>query len=357
MTSLKKTTGVLVGKFLPLHRGHETLIRFASQFCDELTVLVDHIPRELFGDTFVSEHKRMEWIQELFPDVTVKTFPKQMPQEPSEHPDFWNIWKTETRALLEHDPDYVFASEMYGFTIADLLGATYIPLDRNDVPGAVSGTMMRERFLLNWDQLASSVKKDCVYSVCVIGPESSGKSTLARELAKQYQTVCVPEYARTFLEKTTEAKQETSEVANVEFEDLDTIARGQMALANAMKPFANRLIVHDTNVLETQLWSEWFFDGKVSALVEELSRSDVQDLYLLVSPDLPWKKDSVRYQPQQDQRQQFFDRCKEVLEERGLPYVVISGKGKKRLKQAIHAIDRCLEQDFHFAYFVRRLQA
>lgn len=318
----RRKTGFVLGKFMPLHRGHEKLLRFARAFVDKLYVVVDRVP-----DPWVSGEKRCDWVRETVPDAEVFYLPVQNPQDPSEHPDFWRIWQESLLSLLPEKPDYVFASESYGAPLADVLGAVFIPFDIARVAAPVSGTMVRGDVLSHWDDLSAAAKRDYTMRICVFGPESAGKSTLARALAQHYGTVCVPEYARFFIE----ARK------TVAPEDMAHIATGQAALTRLMLPRARRMAFIDTDPLATTIWTRWLFD-RHDADVARIAEENLCDFYLLAKPDLPWVGDSVRYF--EGRGAEFFDDCVRTLEKHGCRYAVVGGEGQARTDAAIDATDR-----------------
>jgi len=141
-------TGFLLGKFLPPHRGHQYLIEFARDRVERLSVLVCTIEREPIPGAL-----RYEWMRQAFPGVTVLHHTAELPQTPAEHPRFWDLWQA---SIITHVPeaiDYVFASENYGWRLADVLGARYVPVDpeRRVVP--VSGRTIRQNPLCHWDDI------------------------------------------------------------------------------------------------------------------------------------------------------------------------------------------------------------
>ena len=223
-------------------------------------------------------------------------------------------------------PDYVFASEEYGEPLAQILGAKFIPCNiaRDIMP--VSGTAVRADPLRNWEYLPEIVRPYFLKRVCLVGGESSGKSTLAQTLATELKTKHVPEYARIYLER---------RGGRCEKEDMIPIARGQIALETALAREATRVLISDTDAWLSQVWSEFLFN-EVSPDLQALADKQRFDLYLLLSPDLPWVADSVRYLPHQ--RQEFFERCRALLDETKRPYVIISGSGDVRLQNALSAV-------------------
>jgi nicotinamide riboside kinase len=115
-----------------------------------------------------------------------------------------------------------------------------------------------------------------VLRVVVFGPESTGKTTLCKDLAAHYKTLWVPEFARVFLQDKWDKKKE-----GCTREDLITIAQGQMRAENAALSKANKILFCDTNVLVTEIWSETHFDGYCDPIIKEAAKQVCYDLYLL----------------------------------------------------------------------------
>lgn len=146
-------SGFLLGKFLPLHRGHMHLIEFARARVEPLTVLVCTLRRDPIPGSL-----RYEWVRGLYPDVDVRHCTDEIPSYPHEHPDFWAIWTATIRKFLPAGPDWVFSSERYGDELADRLGARHwlVDLERRRVP--VSGTGVRLRPAAYWEHLPEPVR-------------------------------------------------------------------------------------------------------------------------------------------------------------------------------------------------------
>jgi NadR type nicotinamide-nucleotide adenylyltransferase len=318
---------MILGKFMPPHLGHQYLADFARAYVERLTILVCSIQREPIPGAL-----RYAWMRELYPDCRVVPITDELPQEPSEHPDFWQIWHHTIRRVLPDGPECVFASEEYGGRLAQILGARFVPVDpaRELVP--ISGTRVREDPMGCWEFLPPPVRPYFVRRVCVFGPESTGKSTLARDLAARYQTVCVSEYARGLLDP---------KEGRCDPEDIPLIARGQAASEEALARQANRLLICDTDLLTTTIWSEVLFGDCPTWIREEAERRQY-DLYLLTDIDVPWVDDAQRYLPHQ--REEFMERCISALESRGRPYVRIRGSWEERFRAACAAVDEVLKR-------------
>lgn len=318
-------TGMLLGKFLPPHLGHVYLAQVARQYVRSLSIVVCSLEREPIPGAL-----RHGWMRELFPDAHVLHLTDELPQEPSEHPDFWRLWREALTRILPERPDFVFASEAYGAPLAEVLGARFVPVDVARAAVPVSGTAIRADPMKHWAFLPAPVRPYFVRRVCVFGPESTGKSTLARELAEALGTVWVPEYARVHLE---------AQGGRIAEADIARIARGQVASEEALARQAQRVLVCDTDLLSTTLWSDALFGACPEWIRAEANRRPC-DLYLLTDVDVPFVPDPVRYLPQA--RRAFFERCQEALQSRGLPYVVLSGSWDERRQRALEAVRRLI---------------
>lgn len=318
------STGMLLGKFLPPHQGHRYLVDFARHYVDDLTVLVCTLP-----DEPIPGEARFGWMREMFPGCDVRHVTDVVPQEPSEHPDFWAIWRRLIRRHLPTGPDFVFASEDYGFRLAAELGAEYVPVDHGRDLVPVSGTAIRQAPMSYWEFIPDEVRPYFVRRVCVFGPECTGKTTLARALAAHYDTVWVSEYARGLIDL---------QDGRVDYRDIIRIARGQAASEDALARQANRVLFSDTDLVTTTIWSEVLF-GECPTAVTEMANARDYDLYLVCDVDLPWEEDAQRHFPDPDDRRAFFRRCIDEMETRGRRYQVVSGDRQARLEAAVEAVD------------------
>ncbi|MEM1337655.1 MAG: ATP-binding protein [Bacteroidota bacterium] len=171
--------------------------------------------------------------------------------------------------------------------------------------------------------------------VVLFGPESTGKTTLAKALANYFNTVWVPEYAREYLQEKWDKEQKTCEP-----QDLLPIAYGQMRLENELTQKANKVLICDTDLLETKVYSEAYYLGYCDPLLEEFALRNQYDLYLLTFIDVPWVKDDLRDKPQE--RERMFVYFKETLEKYERNFVTLKGGKEKRLQTAIQHIEKLL---------------
>jgi NadR type nicotinamide-nucleotide adenylyltransferase len=172
--------------------------------------------------------------------------------------------------------------------------------------------------------------KNLLKRIAIVGPECTGKSELANFLAQYYNTVWVPEFARSFLDVLNRPYQNA---------DLKTIAKGQMLLEDNAVQKANKILICDTTLLVVKVWSEFKYGNCEEEILSELNNRHY-DLHLLTHIDIPWVEDPQREHPHQ--RKQLFSIYKAELEKMGNPFVEIKGERAQRRASAIAAIDRLL---------------
>jgi HTH-type transcriptional repressor of NAD biosynthesis genes len=314
------TRGMVLGKFLPPHAGHVYLCEFARRWVDDLTIVVGTLEREPIPGAL-----RAAWMRELFPFDRVVHLTDENPQDPSEHPEFWSIWRSSLLRVLTEKPDVVFASEAYGEKLAEVLGARFVCVDlaRGIVP--VSGTAVRRDPMAHWAHIPRCVRPHFVRRVSLVGPESTGKTTLARALAEEFRTAWVPEWARTLIERR----------GTLEGLDWTEIVRGQIASEEALARDADRVLVCDTDPLLTTVWAEALL-GSCPPAIRAAAMGRRYDLTLLTDADVPWVADPARYLPGGGKK--FFDRCREILDDEKRRYLVLRGSWSERTSHAIDAV-------------------
>lgn len=169
-------------------------------------------------------------------------------------------------------------------------------------------------------------KTDCL-KIVIYGPESSGKTTLAKTLAAIYSTSWVSEYARDYLQEKWDKKKEVCTL-----NDLSIIARGQIELENKAIISAKKFVFCDTNILVTKIWAETHFDGYCPPEIEKYSEIFQYDYYFLTAIDVPWQADDLRDRP--NNREEMFKAFNKLLEIKRLPYTLLKGTIKERINKA-----------------------
>lgn len=172
-----------------------------------------------------------------------------------------------------------------------------------------------------------------IKKIVVIGPESTGKSTLCLQLAEHYQTLWCAEYAREYLERN--GKDYT-------YDDLLTIAKGQINLEDRTLSTVDRrqsTVFIDTDMYVMKVWCEFTF-GKCHSWILNQVAARKYDMYLLCNVDLPWIKDELREYPDVETRNKLYHFYKDIMINQAVPWVDISGSYEQRLQTAISAVDK-----------------
>ena len=185
--------------------------------------------------------------------------------------------------------------------------------------------------------------------IVLFGPESTGKTTLAIQLAKHYNTVWVEEYARPYLQNIWNQERRTCEP-----KDILPIAFGQIASENKLAKRADKVLICDTDLLETKVYSQEYYGGYVDPLLEKGAGESKYDLHFLTYIDTPWEADDLRDRP--DQREQMFQAFKKALEDNNRPYILLKGDEENRLNIATKAIDKILFQKGNLYSFSETLK-
>jgi NadR type nicotinamide-nucleotide adenylyltransferase len=319
--------GLVIGKFYPPHRGHRYLIDTARAAVDELHVIVCQRPEEA-----PSGELRAAWLRELHPDARVLLIDDTL------DPDDSRAWAEHTVRWLGAAPEVVFTSEEYGERYAGFLGCRHVLVDqaRRFVP--VSGTRVRADPLGSWEYLEAPVRAYYALRVCLVGAESTGKSTLARALADQYGTIWVPEHGREYSERML-AEHGAYRWSS---EDFLAIARAQYEHEEAAARQANRILITDTDPFATAIWHRRYM-GAPSPEVEAYAASCRRpDLYLITDVNTPFVQDGTR--DGEAVRGWMHETFLAELARDGRPYQLLEGPFPQRLRQATAHIDALLSR-------------
>ncbi len=322
-------SGVIVGKFYPFHTGHEYLIDVARFGCEELTVLVCTLPTEEIDGAL-----RYRWVSEHYKDTNVRVIHVTdiLPQHPEESSDFWEIWCNLVRHYVPN-VDVVFSGEEYGWEFGKQLQVSSMVIDRNEIP--ISGTICRSDIYKNWKYLPPVVQRSYRKTICIVGAESSGKSTLAEALSNHYNVPWVPEYGREYC-----VGKDTFKLTDGDF---ISIADGQRyrdlwALEETDAPF----IIVDTDAVITSIFYELYckygslrYKDNVDTVLLLIANSHSHDFYLVTDNSVPWVNDGQRDFEQQ--RDFVFNKIVNNLVETKKCYTILENN---RLEGAIEVINQ-----------------
>jgi HTH-type transcriptional repressor of NAD biosynthesis genes len=319
------TTGFVVGKFYPLHAGHLALLSALATEVDEVTVcvlasVVESIPLQT----------RVRWVAESVPGATVIGGYDESPMGDED-----GSWAAHLAAMTAAGAasryDVVATGDWYGPGLAERLGARLLAWDPSRAVLPVSGSELRADPDSRWWLLPAAIRSDLVRRGVVLGAESTGTTTLARDLAGALGTVWVPEYGRAY--SAAKGPMASWVWDSAEFE---VIAREQAALEDAAARLSGPVLVCDTDPLATVIWHA-FYAGGSSARLDRFAATRCPDLYLLTTPDgVRWEDDGLRDSP--DGREAMTEQFRAVVRESGVTCVELGGSRDDRLAVALAAV-------------------
>ncbi|GAA3920215.1 AAA family ATPase [Litoribacillus peritrichatus] len=337
--------GLIVGKFSPLHKGHEYLIDTARSQCDEIIIISYSRPEFSSCPAALRTH----WLQSLYPNATILCTDAAQVEEWVAKGEFGlkmpfndeddNVHRAFTFELiakrLRLDVDAVYTSEEYGDGFARYLSGSEtgfgcpvihqcVDLERSDVP--VSGTQLRSQPTYDKKLISNLVRNHfSVRRVCFLGGESTGKSTLSGVLSRLYQEPPIQEYGRTLWE------QNNGELNQ---EDLIDICRVQTHNEDKAQLKAKNYVFCDTSPLTTLCYSEAMF--KTRPQIIEAYAERPYHITFLCNPDFPFVQDGTR-QDESFRQWQHHWYIKE-LNKRQVPFILLSGSLEQRIQQVETAI-------------------
>ncbi|GAA1878603.1 AAA family ATPase [Asanoa iriomotensis] len=330
--------GLVVGKFYPPHAGHHALIEHAAARCAAVTVVVAPSSRES-----IPLDLRVAWLREAHAATPHVRFVGRYDDHPIDYadPEVWDAHCTLFReAAGDVDIDAVVSSEEYGAELARRFGAANVPFDLDRAAFPVSGTAVRADPAGHWWALAPQVRAWFVRRVVVVGAESTGTTTVARDLAAHFGTTWVPEYGRELTERKLAALGPGATIFSVTWERADfvEVAHRQEAAADHAARSSGPLLFCDTDARATAIWEERYL-GQSSDEVRAAARWP--DLYLLTDHvGVPFEQDGLR--DGEHVREWMTGRFRDTLAGAPVPVVELTGSRADRLATAVAACDKLL---------------
>lgn len=322
----KYKNGLVLMKALPPHLGHFYLIDTAAQNSDHVHVIISHNKFQS-----IPGKERFECVRGVYQhcqNVSVYSFDDEgLPQSDKESPskdEFYSLWVPAIYKIVK-DLDVVFTSEEYGDDFARYLGIDHFLVDRHRKKYPVSGTMIRNNPLKNWNFISNGIRKHFVKKIAIVGPESTGKSTLTRKLSSYFNTNFLPEYGRFVSEQKPE----------LEIDDFHKISMGRQQLENWLVESSNKLIICDTEDITTYTYSKMYCPNDYKKyedyFVDKIDSHDY-DLYILLSPDCDAIQDDTRRFLHN--REGHFNDIKSNLDRFCKIYFTIGGNWKSRYEDS-----------------------
>ena len=313
--------GLVFGKFMPLHRGHELLIDTALSQADNVTIAVyDSQPKGEYPD--MSIEKRLGWLSMLYPEVDA-IVPVEDPHagDPNADDEKYAQEYADELAYLGHF-DLVFTSEPGYEKFVQALGARHVIVDaaRELVP--ISGTQIREDVYTHRGWVDPRVYGSLIKKVVFVGTESTGKSTLARRMAEELNTVWTHEYGRELW----------VDQGGGSFHDHLPMARRQYGREEAAKHQARKFVFCDTNAWTTLQWSLMAYGTADARLYDLVEKTKEEYIWIVCAPDFGWVDDGIR--ELRGRKALDFQKTQvEDLNRRGIKWHYVEGPVEHRVKQ------------------------
>lgn len=312
--------GLTLGKFAPFHKGHQFLIDTAISEVDELIVLiyddpVIHIPLAV----------RAKWIREIYPKIMVIEGVNS-PNDVGYTPEIMKIQEDYVLSILGNRKiTHFFSSEPYGLHMSIALNAInrQVDVSRNVIP--ISATKIRNDPFKNKEFVHPRVYKDLITKIVLLGAPSTGKTTLAEQLAIHFDTQWMPEYGREYWENHQINKRLT-------LEDLLKIAEIHIEREDALVLKSNRFLFSDTNAITTYLFS-LDYHGNALVELENLAKlaENRHDIIFVCDTDIPY--DDTWDRSGDVKRKVFQEKIIEDLKSRNLKYYMLNGTVEERIEQ------------------------
>lgn len=320
-------TGLTLGKFAPLHKGHQFVIETMLQENENGIVII--------YDTDVIDvplRMRAEWIRKLYPQVQVIEA-WDGPSGYSLDRQYQILEEEYIQSLLGGIKiDQFYSSEFYGEHVAKSLGAKDRRVDdaRKIVP--ISATMIRENPYRYREYISDLVYRDLIVKIVFVGAMSTGKSTITEALAQRYHTVYSSEYGRDYW-----AEHQVDR--RISFDAFDEIGKGHLEREEEQIQKANKYIFIDTNAITTYVFS-LDYHGKAPAYLSQLALENAgrYDLFFLCEDDIPY--DDTWDRSGDQKRKIFHQQVIQDLQMRKIPYISLKGS----LEQRMEKVDEVLKE-------------
>ena len=320
--------GLVFGKFLPLHRGHQLMIETALSQVDDLTIVVYDSRRT--GDERMPLALRLQWLRELYPDVEgiVGLEDPLAADLDADDPHHAPLYANGVRFLGPFDK--VFSSEEGYGRFAELLDAEHVLVDAARTLVPTSGTLIRSDPYVYRGWMDPIVYSSLIERVVFVGTESSGKTTLARRMAGELDTLWTHEFGRELWE---------AQGLQGSFPDFLKIARRQRQREDAAARHARQFLFCDTNAWTTLQWALRAYGSADARLRDLVDRTMSDYTWFLCANDFGWIQDGTR-EMDGAASHEFQEQHVHDLARRGIPYVTVSGPLEERVQQVKDALGR-----------------
>ena len=319
--------GFIIGKFMPLTKGHQYLIEFGARRCDELTVML-----AAKTDEPIDYMRRMLWLMHTYNDRKNIRLVMDIVDEPEDMSDEEksNWWGNRIKNRWGKY-DVVFSSENYGERFAKAMGARHevCDIDRKILP--ISATKVREKPLTNWSYISRETQPYYVKKVGIVGTESTGKTTLCKQLAEHYNTNWAKEIGREVIPDTDKCT-----IDDLRYVGYEHIKNMQETIKNS-----NKLVFVDTDIYITRSYSKFLFND-IPNWPYWVYEECTMDLLIFLNSDAPYVNDGTRMSDE-DRKRLELSHLETYASENIFPKrFPFNGSYEKRFEDVVFYIDEFL---------------
>lgn len=340
--------GLFFGKFAPLTTGHISAITKAAALVDKLYVILcwdqkfqNNLSDDLYGR--LTLRNRLLWLKDTFKhmkNVHVSFVDEsQIWSYPDGSTEFTQlvrdvVWNSFGETYIHK----VFSSETEynDYFSTHWPEAEHVLIDPDRSTVNISATKVRKDVYGNWDYLAPAAKQHFVKKVCIIGVESTGKSTMTINLANHFSTQYVEEVGRTICENEYHWSEDMMNIEHYEH-----VAMQHKIKEYAMAKTANKVLFSDTNNMITLFAAQCM--SKSSPMLMEMAKAEKYDLVIMLDIDVPWVYDPLRLNDTDEKREKTFEHLKKLCAQTKTDYVLVSGSDyNERLSKCIDLVNKIL---------------
>ena len=322
--------GLTLGKYSPLHKGHQFVIETALSEMDEVIVIIYDAPE----NTPIPLNIRANWLRKLYPQIKVVEA-WDGPTEVGDTPEIKRIHEDYIINKLKiQGITHFYSSEFYGEHMSIALGAANRLVDPSRQIIPISGMKIRETPFDFREFIHPLVYRDMITNIVFLGAPSTGKTTISKRMAKEYETIWMPEYGREYWEKNQIERK-------LSLEQLVQIAEGHLEREENLLFQADQYLFTDTNAITTFMFSQYYHQAALPKLVELAnSASSRYDLVFLCDTDISY--DETWDRSGDVNRKTFQKQIVGDLLARKIPFFILSGE----LETRVSKVKRTLEK-FH----------
>ncbi|HDL5259343.1 TPA: multifunctional transcriptional regulator/nicotinamide-nucleotide adenylyltransferase/ribosylnicotinamide kinase NadR, partial [Mannheimia haemolytica] len=345
-------SGVIFGKFYPIHTGHINMIYEAFSKVDVLHVIVctdSERDLRLFQESKMkrmpTNEDRLRWVQQIFKYQQKQIFIHHLVEDgiPS-YPNGWEDWSGRVKALFEEksiNPTIVFSSEIQDKeSYEKYLNLEVQLVDPTRESFNISATQIRNNPFQYWRFIPKEVRPFFVKTIAILGGESSGKSVLVSKLANVFNTTSAWEYGREFVFEQLGGNEQA-----MQYSDYPQMVLGHQRYVDYAMKHAHKVAIIDTDYITTQAFCIQY-EGKAHPFLDSMIREYPFDVTILLSNNTKWVADGLRSLGSKKQRQQFQHLLKKLLEKHHIPYIKIESPSYlDRYNQAKEVVEAILNEE------------